>query len=73
MIHGPCGSINPNSSCMKDGKCSKRYPRQLLHDTQTGEDGYPRYRRLSTEDGGFKAKIKVKIRNSNQEIEIDNK
>jgi hypothetical protein len=73
MIHGPCGSINPNSSCMKDGKCTKRYPRQLLHDTETGEDGYPLYRRRSPEDGGFKAKIKVKIGNSNQEIEIDNK
>ena len=73
MIHGPCGAINRNSSCMKDGKCTKRYPRQLLHDTETGEDGYPLYRRRSPEDGGFKAKIKVKIDNSNQEIEIDNK
>ncbi len=73
MIHGPCGSINPSSSCVKDGKCIKIYPRQLLHDTQTGEDGYPLYRRRSPEDGGFEAKIKVKIDNSNQEIEIDNK
>ncbi|CAF4338045.1 unnamed protein product, partial [Rotaria magnacalcarata] len=72
MIHGPCGSINPGSSCMKDGKCTKRYPRQLLHDTQTGEDGYPLYRRRSSEDGGFKAKIKVKIGNLIQAIEIDN-
>ena len=73
MIHGPCGSINPKSTCMKDGKCTKRFPRQLLHDTQTGEDGYPLYRRRSAEDGGFKAKIKLKISNSVQEIEIDNK
>jgi hypothetical protein len=73
MIHGPCGSVNPSSSCMKDGKCTKRYPRQLLHDTQTGEDGYPLYRRRAPENGGFKAKIKIKIGNSYQEIEIDNK
>ena len=48
-------------------------PRQLLHDTKTGEDGYPLYGRRSPEDGGFKAKIKLKIGNSIQEIEIDNK
>ena len=73
MIHGPCGSINPGSSYMTDGKWTKRHPKQLLHDTQTGEDGYLLYRRRNPEDGGFKAKIKVKIGNSIQEIEIDNK
>ncbi|XP_023315516.1 uncharacterized protein LOC111693854 [Trichogramma pretiosum] len=41
MIHGPCGIINNSSPCMKDGKCTKRYPRDLNNNTITGEDGYP--------------------------------
>ena len=73
MIHGPCGAINPQSPCMENNKCTKRYPRQLLRDTETGDDGYPLYRRRSSEDGGIKAKIKMKICNSIKEIEIDNK
>jgi hypothetical protein len=73
MIHGPCGTINPTSPCMEKNKCTKRYPRQLLRDTETGDDGYPLYRRRSPEDGGIKAKIKMRINNSIQEIEIDNK
>ncbi|CAF1513734.1 unnamed protein product [Rotaria magnacalcarata] len=73
MIHCPCGSINSNSPCMENKKCTKRYPKQLLHDTETGDDGYPSYRRRSSEDGGIKVKIKMRINNSIQEIEIDNK
>nr|XP_033797247.1 uncharacterized protein LOC117359137 [Geotrypetes seraphini] len=70
MIHGPCGYLNPSSPCMKDGKCTKRYPRQLIQDTQTGNDGYPLYRRRAIEDGGFKAKLTLR---SKIEIEIDNR
>ncbi|GBP35824.1 hypothetical protein EVAR_27744_1 [Eumeta japonica] len=50
MIHGPCGAINPQSPCMVNGKCSKRYPRQLTAETITGNDGYPQYRRRSPDD-----------------------
>ncbi|GFT13183.1 putative DNA helicase [Trichonephila clavipes] len=45
MIHGPCGAFNNNSPCMSDGKCTKRYPRKLVSDTITGNDGYQLYRR----------------------------
>ena len=62
MIHGPCGILNPNSTCMVDGKCSKKYPRQLLQDTISGIDGYPLYRRRSTDDGG--QSIILKVRNN---------
>lgn len=60
MIHGPCGRWNPNSPCMKDKNCSKRYPRELIQDTQTGIDGYPLYRRRKPENGGHTTIIKVK-------------
>ena len=30
MAHGPCGHARPKSPCMRDGKCSKRYPRAFL-------------------------------------------
>lgn len=60
MIHGPCGAINPQSPCMVDGKCSKRYPRNLTDETITGNDGYPLYRRRSSDDGGREITAKVK-------------
>ena len=40
MIHGPCGEHNRESPCMINNR-SKRYPRALLADIITGNDGYP--------------------------------
>lgn len=45
LIHGPCGTINRNSSCMVDGKCSKGYPKQFIEVTSAAANGYPVYRR----------------------------
>ncbi|XP_073513990.1 uncharacterized protein [Phyllobates terribilis] len=73
MIHGPCGSLNKNSPCMIDGRCSKHYPRSPVQETQTGQDGYPVYRRRKPGDGGFIAKLKMRVGSSLQEIEIDNR
>lgn len=53
MIHGPCGLLNPESPCMKDGRCSKGYPKFLIAETITGDDGYPKYRRRDVTNGGF--------------------
>ncbi|XP_050065101.1 uncharacterized protein LOC126554025 [Aphis gossypii] len=69
MIHGPCGTLNQNSPCMMDGKCSKRYPRTLISETITGNEGYPLYRRRSTADNGKSTIVKL----NQQDIEIDNR
>jgi hypothetical protein len=48
MLHRQCGTVNPNSSCMQDGKFTKRYPRQYtVEEISFNEDGYPLYRRRS--------------------------
>ncbi|GFQ66807.1 ATP-dependent DNA helicase [Trichonephila clavata] len=69
MVHGPCGAIKPFSPCMKDGKCTKRYPRDFLKETQTGKDGYPLYRRRRPEDGGFSAVMNVR----HSDVVVDNR
>jgi len=51
MIHRPCGALNRRSPCMKNGQCSKRYPRAFRAETSLSVDGYPEYRRR--EDGRF--------------------
>jgi hypothetical protein len=70
MIHGPCGELNIISPCMNNGKCSKKYPHKLVKDTQTGDDGYPTYRRRSPDDGGYTAILKVR---GQTKIVVDNR
>ncbi|KYN05845.1 ATP-dependent DNA helicase PIF1 [Cyphomyrmex costatus] len=43
MIHGPCGDW-----CLKDGKCTKNYPKEFKNETIMDEDAYPSYRRRNT-------------------------
>ena len=45
MVHGPCGSLNPGSPCMKEGKCSRFYPKMFQPHTVLDADGFPVYRR----------------------------
>ena len=74
MVHGPCGTdVNPHGVCMKNGSCSKKYPRQFITQTQQGIDGYPKYRRRAPKDGGHTAKITVTVNGQREEREIDNK
>ncbi|CAJ0761863.1 8612_t:CDS:2, partial [Entrophospora sp. SA101] len=45
MIHGPCGAFMQNAPCMKNGRCSKGYPKHFQESTAVNNDGYPIYKR----------------------------
>ncbi|OWZ22795.1 Helitron helicase [Phytophthora megakarya] len=38
MLHGPCGQQNHNCPSMKNGKCSKKFPKVFADGTVTAED-----------------------------------
>ncbi|CAL1390927.1 unnamed protein product [Linum trigynum] len=48
MIHGPCGVNNPTSPCMKDGKCSKYFPKEFCSETSFDKFGNVVYRRRNS-------------------------
>ncbi|AQK87997.1 hypothetical protein ZEAMMB73_Zm00001d038834 [Zea mays] len=56
MMHGPCGSLNPNCPCTKGrASCKNQYPRHFREATMQGKDSYPNYRRR---DDGCKEKVR---------------
>ncbi|GFX06764.1 uncharacterized protein TNCV_3113521 [Trichonephila clavipes] len=60
MIHGPCGARNPASPCMQNGKCTKKYPRELIRETVHSDKGYPLYRRRAPADGGKQVNVRTR-------------
>ena len=49
MIHGPCKFYK---TCVRDGYCTKYFPKPYQKKTLNNNDGYPVYKRLSPADGG---------------------
>jgi hypothetical protein len=45
MIHGPCGEHNPTAPCMKNGRCSKNYPKPFQEETTFDNNDFVVYRR----------------------------
>ena len=73
MVHGPCGSINPQLPCMQDGHCSKKYPKQYNSETVLGNDSYPLYKRSSPDSGGQVSTIRMRIGGSHVSQEVDSR
>lgn len=45
MVHGPCGPGFESCPCMKNGKCSKRFPKKYQSETRIDDGGFVLYRR----------------------------
>ncbi|KAH1232889.1 hypothetical protein GmHk_09G025454 [Glycine max] len=45
MVHGPCGILQSKSPCMKEGMCSRFYPKMFQPQTVLDSNDYPIYRR----------------------------
>ncbi|EFO90980.1 hypothetical protein CRE_27833 [Caenorhabditis remanei] len=67
MMHRPCGAYDPEAPCMKNGKCSKGYPKEFRSTTSVDVDGFPLYRRR---DDGKKVPFKTK---SGEIVWLDNR
>lgn len=50
MMHGPCGSLNPKNSCMRDDICKNHYPKEFVEVTSMGKNSYDAYRRRNNND-----------------------
>lgn len=56
MMHGPCGEYNLACPCMKDGRCSKYFPKPYQQQISVDADEFAVYMRpennLHIEKGG---------------------
>ena len=68
MIHTPC-KHSKNGNCLRNGKCTKYFPKNFENKTKQTKDGYPLYKRRNVENGGFTCKVPSK----NGIIDVDNR
>ena len=61
MMHGPCGTANPNARCMVNGKCDKDFPKKFQPETAMEVNGYPLYKR--SDNGRYVEKNGVPLDN----------
>ncbi|EGT30965.1 hypothetical protein CAEBREN_12265 [Caenorhabditis brenneri] len=45
MVQEPCGIDEPKAPCMRNGNCSKRFPKEFQDETKWEMNGYPLYAR----------------------------
>jgi hypothetical protein len=64
MVHGPCGDLNKRCPCMKEGICSKRFPKAYNDETLVDDKGFPVYRRR--DDGRFVLRNKGAVKLTNK-------
>ena len=70
MVHGPCGKEFPDSPCMSEGMCSKKYPKEFCDKTMIDPlTTHPEYQRLPPEKGGRT----IVVTQHNKEFVLDNR
>nr|GEV56260.1 DNA helicase [Tanacetum cinerariifolium] len=63
MVHGPCGPTHTDVVCMKEGTCSKKYPKKYNNKTFFEKDGHVHYQRR--ESDVYVARRDAELYNSN--------
>lgn len=59
MIHGSCGSGNRYAPCMKEGICSKYFPKEFQAQTIVDQDGFLVYKRRNSGNSVLKNGIQL--------------
>jgi hypothetical protein len=59
MVHGPCGKYNPNCVSMKNGKCSKNFPKEFHETTTIDDNSFAVYKRPNNQRFVIKGGVKL--------------